>query len=150
MIDIIKAGGSQLGDALALRREMLGVVNGVSSEYFEGDFDKRSAEYFTNGEQTTVLAYDGERAIGCATICYITFMPTYSHPTGKRGHIMNVYTRQEYRRQGIARRMVSAIIDEARQRGVTHISLDATESGKPLYRALGFELSHEAMGLNLT
>ena len=62
---------------------------------------------------------------------------------------MNVYTHAEYRRQGAARLMLSALIDEAKRRGVTYISLDATESGKPLYRSLGFEASGENMGLNL-
>lgn len=51
--------------------------------------------------QTTVLAID-ECVIGCATICYIDMMPTFSHPTGKRAHLMNVYTNCEYRRRGIA------------------------------------------------
>ena len=51
--------------------------------------------------------------------------PTFSHPTGKRAHLMNVYTRSEYRRQGIARKMVNMLIDETWKRGATEISLDA-------------------------
>ena len=72
-------------------------------------------------------------------------MPTFSHPTGKRAYLMNVYTNAAYRRRGIARKMVEMIIEEARKRGVTEISLDATESGRPLYRSLGFTASEECM-----
>ena len=60
---------------------------------------------------------------------------------------MNVYTDAERRRQGIAYRMVSMLIEEAWSRGVTEISLDATEAGRPLYRKLGFHDSGEYMVL---
>nr|MCR5293090.1 GNAT family N-acetyltransferase [Eubacterium sp.] len=67
--------------------------------------------------------------------------------TGKRAHLMNVYTMKEWQRQGIARKMVSMLIDEAWKRGVTEISLDATEEGRPLYERLGFTESTEGMFL---
>ncbi len=66
-----------------------------------------------------------------------------------RVHLMNVYTRESHRRQGIAARMVEMLVQEARGRGVTEISLDATESGRPLYEKMGFAASEECMVLNL-
>ena len=72
-------------------------------------------------------------------------MPTFSHPTGKRAHLMNVYTRKEYRRQGIAKKMVELLIEDAKEKHATEISLDATESGRPLYESLGFKASDECM-----
>ena len=45
--------------------------------------------------------------------------------------------------------MVEMLIEEARRRGVTEISLDATTSGRPLYRKLGFQDSEECMVLVL-
>ena len=146
---IIAAGEEQRQTALSLRREMLAQVNGVSESEIDARLISGFGDYLATGEQTTLLAFCGDTAVGCATICYLTVVPTFSHPTGKRAHIMNVYTRAEYRRQGAARLMLSALIDEAKRRGVTYISLDATESGKPLYRSLGFEASGENMGLNL-
>ena len=62
---------------------------------------------------------------------------------------MNVYTKEEYRRQGIARKMVEILIDNAKRKGVTEISLDATESGRPLYESLGFKASDECMVMNV-
>ena len=96
------------------RLEMLHVVNHISEdESFSDELVAYSREYFENGDQTTVLALDGERVIGCATICYIRMMPTFSHPSGKRAHLMNVYTAEAYRRQGIADRMVTMLIENA-------------------------------------
>lgn len=76
-------------------------------------------------------------------------LPTADHPTRLRAHLMNVYTAPAFRRRGIARMLVTALMDEARQRGATEISLDATEAGRPLYRSLGFRESGGAMTLNL-
>ncbi|MBE5870805.1 MAG: GNAT family N-acetyltransferase [Lachnospiraceae bacterium] len=78
---------------------------------------------------------------------YITIMPTFSHPTGKRAHLMNVYTAKTYRRKGIAGKMLEMLIKEAWERGVTEISLDTTKEGRPLYERFGFEASGEAMVL---
>lgn len=132
------------------RLEMLRVVNELPPEYrFDAGLVERSQEYFENGNQTTVLALDGEKTAGCATLCYMEMMPTFSHPTGKRAHLMNVYTAREYRRQGIALRMLELLIEEARKKGVTEISLDATEEGRTLYRRCGFVESAECMVLSL-
>lgn len=149
MLEIIKAGAEQLEAVLALRREMLADVNGRSENSISGEIMEYSREYFSGGDQTTVLAYDGETAVGCATICYVSLMPTFDHPTGQRAHIMNVYMRNEYRRQGIAGQMLNVLLEEARERGVTYVDLDATDMGKPLYETLGFSPSDEYMGLNL-
>ena len=136
-------------DALVQSRlEMLRIVNSLGDEYVFGeDFVQASRDYFLNGDQTTVLALDGQTVIGCASMSYMTIMPTFSHPTGKRAHLMNVYTNSNYRRQGIARRMVTMLIDDAWGKGATEISLDATESGRPLYESLGFKDSKECMVL---
>ena len=82
-------------------------------------------------------------------MCYIEVMPTFSHPTGKRAHLMNVFTKKEYRRQGIAGKMMNMLIDEAKEKGVTEISLDATDMGRALYKKFGFRESEECMVLNL-
>jgi ribosomal protein S18 acetylase RimI-like enzyme len=130
------------------RLEMLRVVNNLSDDYvYSEDIINNSREYFLNGDQTTVLVLDGDKVIGCASMSYITIMPTFSHPTGKRAHLMNVYTNPSYRRQGIARKMVNMLIDDAWNKGATEISLDATELGRPLYESLGFIDSNECMVL---
>lgn len=149
MITYEKAGAEHVHDFIKLRVELLcGIYDKPESE-FEGEFARLSEEFFKSGNQTTVLAYDGEKAIGCATICYITLMPTFDHPSGKRAHIMNVYTNADYRRRGIARQMVSMLLGEARERKVGYISLDATENGRPLYKSLGFKENEENMGITL-
>ena len=148
MIEYRIATAGDIDLMMSSRLEMLHVVNDLSSDYeFSDELIDYSRDYFLNGDQTTVLALDGQTVIGCASMSYMTIMPTFSHPTGKRAHLMNVYTNSNYRRQGIARRMVTMLIDDAWGKGATEISLDATESGRPLYESLGFKDSKECMVL---
>ena len=133
---------------MSSRLEMLKVVNNLPQDYeYTDEIINESRDYFLNGDQVTVLALDGDVVAGCASMSFMRIMPTFSHPTGKRAHLMNVYTRSEYRRQGIAREMVNMLIDETWKRGATEISLDATKMGRPLYESLGFTNSTECMVL---
>lgn len=149
MARVEKVEASLIPEALKMRREMLGIIYERDEESFKGEFSDLTENYFKNGDQTTVLAFEGEVPVGCATICYIKLMPTVDHPGGKRAHIMNVYVRDGFRRRGIAREMLNFLLNEAKQRGVSYVSLDATEQGKPLYKALGFDKNNENMGVNL-
>lgn len=149
-IRYIKTTKSDIELLMKVRLEMLREVNNLSDEYvYDEILISESRKYFENGNQTTVIAFDNEEAVGCASLSYIWIMPTFDHPTGKRAHLMNVYTKSEYRRRGISKRMVELLINEAKEQGVTEISLDATEMGRPLYEALGFEASCVGMVMEL-
>ena len=147
-IDYKIAAKDDMDSLMSSRFEMLKVVNNLDSSYeYSDEMIKNSRKFFEDGDQTTILALDGERVIGCATMCYMVIMPTFSHPTGKRAHLMNVYTMKEWQRRGIAKKMCSMLIEEAWKRGVTEISLDAAKEGRPLYYSLGFIDSDECMVL---
>ncbi len=150
MVEIVRAGKGDIEALMAVRLEMLRIVNDMADgEAFDELLVASAREYFLTGDQTTLLAKEGDKLVGCASISYITVMPTYDHPTGKRACLMNVYTNQAYRRQGIAKQMILRLIDEAKERGCTEISLDATEAGRPLYASLGFCENREGMVLDL-
>ena len=148
MVEFKIATNDDIDLLMSSRLEMLKVVNNLPQDYeYTDEIVSESRDYFLNGDQVTVLALDGDVVAGCASMSFMRIMPTFSHPTGKRAHLMNVYTRSEYRRQGIAREMVNMLIDETWKRGATEISLDATKMGRPLYESLGFTNSTECMVL---
>ena len=147
---IKKTTPEDIEELMKLRLEMLRIVNKLDENVqFEKNLIDTSREYFLHGDQTTVFAMEGDKIAGCASISYITIMPTFSHPTGKRAHLMNVYTRSEFRRKGVGKLMVEYLIEDAKQKGATEISLDATEMGHPLYKAIGFTENTEGMNLVL-
>ena len=148
MVDIRIATKDDIDSLMSIRLEMLKVVNNLLEDYvYSDELKNESRDYFLNGDQMTVLASDGGEVIGCASMSFIRIMPTFAHPTGKRAHLMNVYTRSEYRRQGIARKMVEMLIEKTWEKGATEISLDATALGRPLYESIGFTDSTECMVL---
>ncbi len=150
MIEIRKAKPNDMEQVLNMRYATIKSVCHLHKEYvFDKKFQNHTRSYYENADQTTVLAWNDNVPIGCATICYILLMPTFDHPTGKRAHIMNVYVDKKYRRQGIALKMMEMLMDEAKEKGVSEISLDATEEGRFLYEQLGFKASTEAMVLEL-
>ena len=149
-MEIRIADNNDIDTLMSIRLEMLKVVNDLSDDYtFSDELAEYSRKYFLNGDQTTVLAFDNGRAVACASISYIEIMPTFSHPKGKRGHIMNVYTNVSHRRKGIAKKLMEMLIADAKAKGATEISLDATEQGRPLYEAMGFKASDECMTMLL-
>ena len=148
MIEIRFATKDDIECLMSIRLEMLKVVNNLPADHeFTEEMISESHDYFLTGDHLTVLAMDGDAAIGCATMSFVRIMPTFEHPTGKRAHLMNVYTRHEYRRQGIARKMVELLIETTWEKGATEISLDATALGRPLYESMGFADSAECMVL---
>lgn len=63
-----------------------------------------------------------------------------------------MYTRPEYRKQGIATRLLTELIREARALNLSYLELSSTREGEPVYRKLGFkekELHYKELRLNL-
>lgn len=58
-------------------------------------------------------------------------------------HIVNVYTDPAHRRRGLARRIMQAMVDWCDARGIVHITLAASDDGRPLYESLGFVPTNE-------
>jgi len=57
---------------------------------------------------------------------------------GRWGYIMNVYTAEAHRRRGLARLLMQTILEWSADNHLDHITLAASEEGKPLYETLGF------------
>lgn len=112
------ANEEDMEQLMSIRLECLRAVNGLDEDYaFSPALLQSSRDFFRAPDQLTVLAMDGDKAVACATLCFLHLMPTFSHPTGHRGHLMNVYTRPDWRRQGIARRMIDMLLRRAREEG---------------------------------
>lgn len=148
MARVEKVGASLIPEALKMRLELLSLVLNRDESSFDKLFSDKTVEFLKREDQTTVLAIDGDTVMGCATICYMELMPSFD-PSEKRAYIMNVYVREEYRRRGTAREMIKFLLDEAKKRGISYVSLDATEQGRPLYKALGFNNNNENMEVTL-
>jgi len=61
----------------------------------------------------------------------------------RRAMILNMYVESAYRRRGIARSLMEAMIAWCREQGFVHVGLHASDEGRPLYEKLGFRATNE-------
>ena len=102
-----------------------------------------------NDSHVAYLVFDDKEFIGAGGISFFQVMPTFHNPTGKKAYIMNMYTKPEYRRRGIAYKTLDLLVAEAKLRGIDAISLEATDMGRPLYEKYGFVKMNDEMELQL-
>lgn len=110
------------------------------------DYYRRALQ---DGSCIVYLVLDGGQVVGTGGVSFFRVMPTYHNPTGEKAYIMNMYTVPSHRRRGIAAHTLTLLVSAARERGVTHISLEATDMGRPLYEAYGFVPMDSEMELPL-
>ena len=137
-----KATAEDIDLLVRTRIEVLRAANGLADSADMSEVEKQSRAYYekalADGTHTALLVSDHGQFIGAGGISYYRVMPTYHNPTGRKGYIMNMYTRPEYRRKGIAAHTLGLLVQDARDKGIVSVSLEATAAGRPLYEAYGF------------
>ena len=90
--------------------------------------------YNINNDQTGFGAFDGERIIGFATVSHRIF-----GASARYVQLVCFQISEEYRRQGIGRKLFSMACEEARRLGADklYISAHSSKESQAAYRALG-------------
>lgn len=96
-------------------------------------------------DHAALLVFDGETVVATGAVSFYRVMPTCCNPDGRKAYIMNMYTAPSYRRRGIARRTLDMLVRACRDGGVSFITLEATEAGRPLYENYGFVPMNDEM-----
>ena len=88
------------------------------------------------------IAEDGSVAAGSG-LWLMNWPPGLFTSVPWRGNILNVYTERSHRRRGLARRLVTAATAWCTENGIPIVILHASDEGRPLYEALGFQPTNE-------
>ena len=83
------------------------------------------------------------RVVAGGGVAIVGFQPTPFDPAPRRAWVLNMYTEPGFRRQGLARQVLESIIGWCREQGFGSLMLHASDAGRPLYEALGFERTNE-------
>jgi GNAT superfamily N-acetyltransferase len=94
-------------------------------------------EHFGRDFVAWMADLDG-RPVATAGLLWFAHPPGPINPGGLEAYILNVYTRPEARRMGLARALMERLVHEARAAGVRRIWLRASAEGRPLYESIGF------------
>ena len=134
-----------------LRLEVLRAANGLEEDVDLSRTELETRRYyeacFPEDSHAAWLVLDGEEVVGTGAVSFFQVMPTYHNPSGKKAYIMNMYTRPDYRRRGIAYRLLELVTSEAEMRQIDVVTLEATAAGRPLYEAFGFTAMRDEMEL---
>lgn len=95
-----------------------------------------------------LVVFESDVAAGGGVLIREQFPVPGCHRVGRWGHVINVYTEPEFRRQGLARRVMCTILDWCEAERIDRVTLSASEEGRALYESLGFEQSREMRLVN--
>ena len=119
-------------------------IRQLREEGAQEDFDLVPAlkdyydRHMADGTFVSWLALDEEKIIGTSGMSFVEKPPYYGCPTGRIGLLSSMYTDPEYRRQGIARELLTRVVEEARAYGCGTVQITASDMGVILYTNFGF------------
>lgn len=96
-------------------------------------------ENIVGGNFVAYIAVENDEIVATSGLCFYSVPPTYKNTTGLVAYVMNMYTRQQYRKRGIATKLLDCLINEAKSRNCTKVTLNASDMGKPIYQKYGFK-----------
>jgi GNAT superfamily N-acetyltransferase len=109
--------------------------------YFESSFSDKSLVIW--------VADDAGVVVSTVSFCLCRFAPRFENPSGVVAYMANVFTIQNYRRQGIGSKLVSEAIDDLKIQGIRKILLHSSDMAKPMYESLGFVEGKNYMSKNV-
>ena len=110
------------------------------------DYYKR---HMADGTFVSWLAVDGDKIVGTSGMSFVEKPPYFGCPSGKMGLLSSMFTAKEYRRQGIAKELLTRVMEEAKEYGCKTVQITASDMGVLLYTDYGFEKNENFMQYRL-
>lgn len=92
-----------------------------------------------NNDLFVFVCRDDIKIVSCCFLCITEKPSNPSFINGKTGTVLNVYTKPEYRRKGIAGNLLKMLLEESEKMNLDFVELKSTDSGYKLYKSIGFE-----------
>ena len=130
-------------------------INQLCEEGAKEDIDLEPAlrdyylRHLSDGTFVSWLALDNDRIIGTSGMSIVEKPPYFGCPSGKIGLLSSMFTDPSYRRKGIAKTLLSKVIDEAKTQGCGTVQITASNMGVLLYSDYGFEKNENFMQFKL-
>ena len=119
-------------------------VNQLREEGAQEDIDLKPAlrdyynRHMADGTFVSWLAVDEDKIIGTSGMSFVEKPPYFGCPSGKLGLLSSMFVSNEYRRHGIARELLSRVVNEAKEYGCGTVQITASDMGVLLYTDFGF------------
>ncbi len=134
---------SDIEQLVELRVLMQIEVNKYPSESCPPEYLDSVRSYFIesleNQKYASAVAFIGDKIVGTAGACFYHKPPSIAGGTGLVGYVTNVYTRNEYRGNGIGTNLMKKLNDLAQEMKADKLHLGATSDGLQIYKAVGYQ-----------
>lgn len=140
-MNVEKAGFDDIDTLVNLRLDYLYEDNGSLSDSDVSAIRKGLPDYFREHMDKDLFVYvirERRAIVACAFLLTQMKPLSPSFINGRTGIVLNVYTCQPYRRRGYAKKIMEALLEEAKRLELSAVELKSTEDGYPLYRSVGF------------
>ena len=94
--------------------------------------------HMADGSFVSWIAIDGEKIVGTSGMSFVEKPPYFGCPSGRIGLLSSMFTDPNYRRKGIAKELLSRVVEEARKYGCGTVQITASDMGVLLYTDFGF------------
>ncbi len=132
-----------------LKEVQVDAPNDMMDEYHE-HLNKYFLKHMNNETFLAWLAEDETKTIiATSGLAIIEKPPQLWNLTGKETYIMNMFTKPEWRKQGIGSALLEKMLEESKARDISQVYLYATPIGRALYEKYGFKQSEHSMFLRL-
>ncbi len=128
---------------LAFALELSGPQTDEAIETLRNQLTCFFKEAISNQISISFLARIDGVAAGIGTVQIREQPGNFKNPSGKWGYVMNMYTVPSFRRKGICKAILQALLEDAKQMGITAFELHATKEGEYVYAQNGFKLYEE-------
>lgn len=105
--------------------------------------------HIEDGTFVSWIALVEDKIIATSGISFVEKPPYFGCPSGKIGLISSMFTVNEFRRQGIAKQLLSKVVDEAKKYGCGNVQITASDMGVNLYSNFGFKKNNNFMQFKL-
>lgn len=96
-----------------------------------------------------VAGEEKEKIVGTSGMSFVEKPPYFGCPSGKIGLVSGMFTDPDYRRNGIAKELLSRVVEEARAYGCGTVQVTASDMGVFLYTDFGFVKNRNFMQYKL-
>lgn len=94
--------------------------------------------HMADGTFISWIAADNGTIIGTSGISIVEKPPYFGCPSGRIGLLSSMFTDKAYRRMGIAKELLSRVVNEAKEQGCGTVQITASDMGVLLFSDFGF------------
>ena len=131
----------------------------MATEYQEGNdtreeyiaaFCESVRDELAQGRYQAWLAEADGQPVASTVLIWWPMPPNIEDLHRRRGYVSSVYTHPDYRRLGLARRLMEMLVAQARELHIGKLLLSSSAMGRPLYLSMGFVVPERGLEIELS